>query len=94
MTISFDSGRHEQLLAGLTAATEDIEAALTKLEDRVQTLRSGWDGAARDAYDTAQSAWSAAMTTMREILAEAEDGAATAGDTMRAAENAARAIWS
>lgn len=93
MTISFDSGRHEDLLAGLSAATTAIGDELETLQDKADTLRAGWDGAARDAYDTAQCAWSAAMVSMRSILSEAEQGAAAAGHTLDAAEKAARAIW-
>ncbi|WP_460775580.1 WXG100 family type VII secretion target [Microbacterium sp. GXF7504] len=94
MTISFDSGRHEALIGSLTEATTAIGDVLDRLESDAGRLRSGWDGAARAAYDDAQARWTAAMSSMRSILAEAEGGAEVAGLALGAAEKAARAIWS
>lgn len=93
MTIRFDSGRHEQLLASLRDATAGIGRHLDALEDAVRDGRDAWHGTARDAYDDAQQAWTAAMTTMRSILAEADTAAAASGAALRRADEAATKLW-
>jgi WXG100 family type VII secretion target len=94
MSITFDSGQHEALLERLHAATLGIEGQLNGLQDAVAEVRDGWSGAARAAYDQAQDGWSTAMRAMHGILSQADDAAATAGETLRAAEATAIRLWS
>ncbi|MFG6502497.1 WXG100 family type VII secretion target [Microbacterium sp. P05] len=94
VTLSFDSGRHEQLLSSLHAATDALGTELDALDDAVEKLRGGWDGAAHEAYDSAQVEWSAALKAMHHLLREADEGAAIAGSTLRQVEASALTIWS
>jgi uncharacterized protein YukE len=55
MTISFDSGQHEAPIERLRAATSAIERELDELAAAVSEVQAGWSGAAREAYDRAQS---------------------------------------
>jgi WXG100 family type VII secretion target len=94
MSIAFDSGQHETLLERLHAATLEIQRQLDELEDAVTEVRGGWSGAARAACDDAQNRWSTAMRAMHSILNQADEAAATAGETLRAAEATAIRLWS
>ncbi|MDQ1111890.1 WXG100 family type VII secretion target [Microbacterium testaceum] len=93
MTISFDSDRHESLLVSLRAATNAIGAELDALERQATTLRSSWSGEARDAYDEAQDAWSACRRVFYGVLSGTDIVAASAGDSLRRAEQAVRSLW-
>ncbi|MDR6689535.1 WXG100 family type VII secretion target [Microbacterium sp. 1154] len=93
MTISFDSDRHEALLVSLRVATNAIGAELDALERKANTLRSSWSGEARDAYDEAQNAWSACMRGFHGVLSDTNIVAASAGDSLRQAEQAVRSLW-
>lgn len=94
MTISFDSNRHEALLVSLRAATNAIGAELDALERQAVTLRSSWSGEARDAYDDAQNAWSACMQVFHGVLSDTNIVAASAGESLRQAEQAVTSLWS
>lgn len=93
MTISFDSDRHEALLVSLRAATTTIGVEVEALERKANTLRSSWSGEARDAYDEAQNAWSACMRVFHGVLSDTNIVAASAGDSLRQAEQAVRSLW-
>jgi WXG100 family type VII secretion target len=93
MTISFDSGRIEALVLTLDAAATAIQAELDDLDGEVARLRGGWDGAARDAYDTAQREWKVAMDALRDALARAGQGVSAAADQLRSAGDSVAALW-
>jgi WXG100 family type VII secretion target len=46
-----------------------INSALRELEQEANRLRGNWDGAARVAYDNAQSQWSVTQEHMKDVLA-------------------------
>ena len=93
MTISFDSAQHERLLARLEAAATAIQGELDTLHGEVNALQHAWSGAAQDAYATAQAEWTESMKALRDMLVRARAGAARAGDRLRSADEAVRALW-
>lgn len=61
--------------AGLDRAAEDLYAAVTKIDDRMNRLeselsplRSDWSGQAQQAYTTAKAKWDWALQEMRDLL--------------------------
>lgn len=57
-----------EVAAQLRTRSQSIHAALTDLEAEATRLSGQWDGAAREAYQRAQAAWSAAFTDMKAVL--------------------------
>jgi uncharacterized protein YukE len=95
--ISFDGDQHELFLGRLSAASDavdEMERKLDALHLEAEALKATWSDAERDAYDTAQAAWTESIETLRDTLSAALVQAVNAGDRLRAAEEQARALWS
>lgn len=54
--------------SALVCSEQDLEEIVAVFEKEVETLRSLWSGEASDAYDLAQSKWSANLQEMHRIL--------------------------
>lgn len=55
--------------SSLASESTHLDDVLGALSQRVGSLESNWDGAAREAYAQAQRDWTAALDDMRGILA-------------------------
>jgi WXG100 family type VII secretion target len=54
--------------SSLADESRHLDQVLGALSQRVGSLEENWDGAARDAYATAQRDWTAALDDIRSIL--------------------------
>lgn len=77
----------------LRGETRRISAALAGLEHEVALLRSGWDGAAREAYERSQQSWSATLGDMRSLLGKIADATDTMAEEYVAADKRAAAYF-
>lgn len=93
MEIKLDHGEHARFLVELGASVAAIQHQLELLDTVVESLHIDWSGDAQDAYRSAQSEWTKAMSVLRASLARARDGAADAGRRLLAAEEGVRSIW-
>lgn len=62
---------------GLDAASQDLHAAVARIDDRLSRLegelaplRSDWVGDAQQAYHAAKATWDTAVTEMRDLLGQ------------------------
>ena len=93
-TLTFDADEHAQLLAALRKAMTRIQHELDTLDEQTATLRHRWDGNAQTAYIHAHSQWSATMTDLQTMLADAVTAGENAGTLFSQAESTADALWS
>ncbi|MGO2521104.1 MAG: WXG100 family type VII secretion target [Microbacterium sp.] len=82
------------VIARLALTVRAFEEELDALDDEVARLESAWEGDAQQAYARAYLEWSAAIRSMRALLAEATRRLITANAiSMDTASTAAR-VWS
>lgn len=92
--IRFDTDRHDKLLTTMDTILTEIGTQLDHLNDAAAKLRSQWDGAARDAYDTAQHQWQNAMNALHTILRTANTANRHTGETLTKTDTTAEHLWS
>lgn len=93
MEIRLDQGKHARFLDELGGSVDAIQHELGLLDLAVDSLLAEWSGEARDAYRSAQSEWTNALSELRASLARARDGAADAGRKLQAADEGVRTLW-
>lgn len=57
-----------EVAAQLRTRSQRIQTTLADLDAEAMRLSGQWDGAAREAYQRAQAAWSAAFADMKGVL--------------------------
>ena len=92
-TTSIDFGRMDALTASIAQANQNIQGALTRLDDDVRALRSAWTGDASDAYDTAHTEWTATLAELNAVLADISRTTGEITARHRAAEKQAEGHW-
>ncbi len=79
--------------AGLDRAADElmgvvnaIDARLQRLDQELQPLRTAWIGDAQQAYAAAKQRWDAAISEMRDLLAQTSRQVGVANAAYRAAD--------
>jgi WXG100 family type VII secretion target len=90
-TLTLD--KMNDLVASLRLAAQRIEAELVRLEQSVDSLRSGWDGCSALAYDTAHRRWRDSLLALNRALDNAAGVVEGAVDGHLAARSAVTRIW-
>jgi len=93
MTISFDSDRHDLLIAELRASALVIQVCLQELEEAVKEGSELWSGEARRAYETAQQEWTRSMKDMQSALEQASNAAEKSGTALFGANVIVARMW-
>jgi WXG100 family type VII secretion target len=93
MSISFDPGRHAELVDVLARAASSLEEILGELEGEVSALRESWSGVARDAYDRAQRDWTKSLRSLNGALRSATRVAHSVGAALSQADGEAANLW-
>ncbi|MDQ1204634.1 WXG100 family type VII secretion target [Microbacterium sp. SORGH_AS_0862] len=94
MSLSFDPGRHAEMVDVLARAASSLEDVLGELEGEVSILRGNWSGAALDAYDRAQREWAESLRSLNGALRSAVSAAQSTGETLAQADRDAVRLWS
>lgn len=63
-------GAVETAGADIGGAANNIETKLTDMDNALKPLQSDWTGEASEAYVQAKIQWTAAITEMKQLLAE------------------------
>lgn len=79
------SARLQGLAGSLRVANGQIQEELDALDRAVAILQSRWSGEAQDAYDEAQSSWTARLAEMNRVLSRITSHVSTADEAYRAA---------
>lgn len=88
--------RHDavaETVAELALAVTAFEHELDTLDSEVALLKSSWDGEAQRAYERAQQQWSAAIASMKTLLAEATRRLITVNSISMATAATAARVW-
>jgi early secretory antigenic target protein ESAT-6 len=79
--------------AGLDRAADDlvrivarIDARMSRLEQELRPLRSGWLGDAQQSYTVAKQRWDGAISEMRDLLQSTSAQVVTSNADYRAAD--------
>ncbi|MFD5224386.1 WXG100 family type VII secretion target [Microbacterium sp. NPDC058342] len=65
-----DFGTVEMAGTDLGSGANNIETKLTEMENALKPLQADWTGSASEAYTRAKAQWNAALTEMKQLLAE------------------------
>ncbi len=88
--------RHDAVgltVAHLALSVREFEEQLAALDSEVDRLRSSWNGDARRSYERAQAEWTAALSQMKALLAEATRRLATVHGISMETSSSASAVW-
>jgi 6 kDa early secretory antigenic target len=90
--IKVDFGHLSQAADSLGNTAKQIEQHLHELEQTLKPLVNSWQGAAQEAYHSAQAEWDKAAQNMQEICAKMGMAVNTANESYQQGEksNAAR----
>lgn len=94
MSISFDPGRHAEMVDVLTRATHSLDEILERLDAEVGAVLSDWDGSAQAAYADAQREWTESLRSLNGALRSAVSAARFTGETLAQADRDAVRLWS
>jgi WXG100 family type VII secretion target len=76
----------EDAAGGIQKMIDDMNGALSDFEASVNQSLLEWEGDAREAYYTAQAAWSQAAANITLLLNACKDGVITANEEFMIAE--------
>jgi WXG100 family type VII secretion target len=71
--MSVKTGRVNDLSADLRADANELAKVLHDLESEVGKLLGKWDGAAQDAYRSAQARWTNSLMAINQVLRQISD---------------------
>jgi WXG100 family type VII secretion target len=79
--------------ADISAGANQIQNQLDQMDSALQPLRADWTGSASEAYQTAKTQWTQAITDMKQLLAEIGTAVSSSHDDYRAGEQKNTGRW-
>jgi early secretory antigenic target protein ESAT-6 len=79
--------------ADISTGANQIQSQLDQMDSALQPLRADWTGSASEAYQTAKTQWTQAITDMKQLLAEIGAAVSSSNDDYQAGERTNTARW-
>lgn len=91
--LKVDFGALSGASSDIGAGANKIQSQLDQMDSALQPLRADWTGSASEAYQTAKSQWSQAITDMKQLLADIGNAVSTSHDDYHAGEQKNTGRW-
>jgi WXG100 family type VII secretion target len=91
--LKVDFGALSGASADITSGANQLQSQLDQMDSALQPLRADWTGSASEAYQTAKTQWTQAITDMKQLLAEIGTAVSTSHDDYQAGEQKNTARW-